>query len=182
MRPKIPLILNMLFCVLAFFEAFTKNVRERVFDYMHIVDYYAGYVFLGLYFIPILIIFINLKAKKFPLGILLGIAGLIMSLFISIVKADNLGDFIVKYHPYIYVLPMLIISVSLKAFNKKFAILGVIITSIYTGLLIKYLGYPHHINIGFNFYTKLSILYIFIILTEIIYMKTYIKAIKLNAR
>ncbi len=182
MKPKIPLILNILFCLLAFFEAINKNIRERVFDYIHVVDYYAGYIFLGLYFIPILIIFINLKAKKPNMGILFGVAGLIMSLFISIEKADSLGNFIVRYHPYIYVLPIFIISISLKAFNKKFAIAGIIITFIYTGLLIKYLGYPHHINIGFNFYTKLSVLYILIILTEAIYMKTYTKAMKLNAR
>jgi len=172
MKPKAALALNSFLCVLALLESFNINIRERVFDYIRIVNYDIGYIFLGIYIIPILIIFMNIKDKTPPMRIFLGTIGLIMSIFISISKADKLGDFIIKYHPYIYILPLFIISISLKAFNKKLAIIGILITVLCTTLLIKYLGYPHHLCINFNsFYTILIILYILIIITQILYIR-----------
>ncbi len=161
-------------CIIVFFEAFSKSIIIRILQYAKVVNYYAGYIYFGLYIIPILLIILNIKSLKqqepLGIGILLALSGFLMSVFISVSKADAVGGFIVKYHPYIYILPMFIISISLKAFNKRFVIIGVLITLLCIFLLVRYFGYPHHASIDVSsHYTQLVILYVIIFTLQIVY-------------
>lgn len=174
MKSKILVVLSIIFCITIFFETLNAFVLNRILLYLHEVDYYIGYTFVLLFLIPILIAIVNIKSlrngKLKPLGVILAIDGCLMSILISVSKADNLGNFIVKYHPYIYILPMFIISIGFKAFNKILALAGILITVFYTGLLIKYLGYPHNININFySFYVRFVFEYVVVLILQIVY-------------
>ncbi len=179
----IPIVLSILISILAFIEAFEKDIRYHTMLYVSTVNYYAGYVFLFVYIIPLIIMLFNIKSlkenKAYPITIFYSIVGLILSIFISVKKAGELIDFIVKYHPYIYILPMLIIAVSLKKLNKKFFLFTLFITFIYTAILIKYLKLPYiYINFSSS-YTRFIITYLILMLLQII---TYNKSKWIKAR
>ncbi|HEK25704.1 MAG TPA: hypothetical protein ENO33_04915 [Hydrogenobaculum sp.] len=168
----IPIALSILISILAFIEAFEESIRYRTMFYVDTVNYYAGYIFLFVYIMPLIIILFNIKSlkeqKAYPITIFYSIVGLVLSIFISVKKADELLDFIVKYHPYIYILPMLVIAVNLKKLNKKFFLLTLFIILIYTAFLIKYLKLPHiYINFSSS-YTRLIITYLILMLLQLI--------------
>jgi magnesium-transporting ATPase (P-type) len=130
---KAKTVLSLLSIVISFvvlFEAFTTNIRNHILFYISNVSFYAGYVFLALYIIPIVIVFINFKSLKdnsskfYPIAIFYATVGLVCSVLTSVRRADLIGHFIAKYHPYIYILPMVIITVSLRKINKTLSALS----------------------------------------------------------
>jgi len=176
MKPKVYIIpaISVLFSILALFEAFTKSIRHDIINYIKVSSYDTGYLFLLLYVIPVLIIFIHIKSLKgktnkfYPMGILYSMVGLVLSILVSVKKADGFFDFVVKYHPYIYIFPIFAIAIFLSKMNKKLFLAVLLLDAVYTLLLIKYLPIHHlHINVS-STYTKMAFTYLILVFLHII--------------
>jgi uncharacterized protein YacL len=176
MKPKVYIIpaISMLFSILALFEAFTKSIRHDVINYIKVSSYDTGYLFLLLYVIPVLLIFIHIKSLKgktnklYPMGILYSAVGLVLSILVSVRKADVFFDFVVKYHPYIYIFPIFAIAMFLSKMNKKLFLAVLLLDVVYALLLIKYLPIRHlHVNVS-STYTKMAFTYLILVFLHII--------------